>query len=74
MEFIGYYDEMYAKFKKLDTDGDRRVSFEEFEKGWKECGFSGNAKKKFEEIDVNKGGYVLFDEFCAALAKSKVGK
>ncbi|TPX63483.1 hypothetical protein SpCBS45565_g06573 [Spizellomyces sp. 'palustris'] len=75
IDFLGYYDDLFKKFSKIDTDGDRRVSFDEFKKGWSDAGFSineGDTRKTFDAIDKNKGGYILFEEFCGALAKKKL--
>ncbi|TPX60017.1 hypothetical protein PhCBS80983_g02037 [Powellomyces hirtus] len=76
MEFLAIFDGVYKKFKKMDADGDRRVNFEEFEKGFKEIGALGGQtpRQLFDEIDTNKGGYILFDEFCGAIAQSKLQK
>ncbi|KAI9104642.1 hypothetical protein DFS34DRAFT_603928 [Phlyctochytrium arcticum] len=70
IDYLSVYDELYQKFKKMDDDGDRRVSFEEFEKGWAYLGLAGNdARRAFDAMDKNKGGYILFDEFCAGMTK-----
>ncbi|KAI8823700.1 uncharacterized protein EV422DRAFT_366731 [Fimicolochytrium jonesii] len=75
MSYLENYDRFYTQFQKLDKDGDHRVDFAEFSKGWKSLGLDGDsARSTFDQIDKNKGGYVLFDEFCAALASKKMTK
>ncbi|KAJ3176868.1 hypothetical protein HDU87_004800 [Geranomyces variabilis] len=69
IEYLNLYDGYFKKFQKLDKDGDHRVAFEEFQKGFREAGLEGSsARQLFDEIDKNHGGYILFDEFCSALA------
>ncbi|KAJ3151457.1 hypothetical protein HDU89_001899 [Geranomyces variabilis] len=69
IEYMTLYDGYFKKFQKLDKDGDHRVDFGEFQKGFTDAGFEGSsARQLFDEIDKNRGGYILFDEFCSALA------
>ncbi|KAI8608402.1 hypothetical protein BC830DRAFT_1174445 [Chytriomyces sp. MP71] len=75
-EFEGFvtllikYDKIYKMFQAVDKDGDRRITFDEFEKGRKKLGISaGEARADFDKIDNNGGGIILFDEFCAYLSR-----
>lgn len=58
-------------FGQLDTNGDKRISFNEFKKGHELIGESdlddGHLKQEFNKIDTNHGGYILFDEVCYLL-------
>ncbi|CAG8482243.1 6532_t:CDS:2 [Rhizophagus irregularis] len=76
IEFLYYYDELFQLFKKLDKNNDNRISLQEFKQGHKIMGLEGlsnqELKKAFDEIDVNHGGYILFDEFCMYAAKKKL--
>ncbi|KAJ3163441.1 hypothetical protein HDU86_000020 [Geranomyces michiganensis] len=73
IDYMKLYDGFYKKFAKLDKDGDHRVDFAEFQKGFAEVGLeSSSARQLFDEIDKNKGGYILFDEFCGALASRQL--
>ncbi|CAG8437308.1 6174_t:CDS:2 [Funneliformis mosseae] len=76
VDLLYYYNDLFKVFKKLDTDSDRRISFEEFKKGHKLIGIDASSekqiKKEFDEIDTNKGGFILFDEFCTFAAKKKL--
>ena len=62
------YFEYWVMFETLDSSGDRRIEFKEFQQGLKfleSCGVKINdPKKEFATIDKNKGGFILFDEFC----------
>ncbi|KAJ3279938.1 hypothetical protein HK104_001059 [Borealophlyctis nickersoniae] len=73
LEYLVTYDEIYQKFKKLDSDNDHRVSFDEFKKAH---GAENEAtvKKEFQAIDKNNGGFILFDEFCKYMTKKQLGK
>jgi len=68
------YFEYYQAFSKIDEDGDRRLTLEEF-KAQKEqieiwVGPVEDMEAEFNIIDDNGGGIILFDEFCEwALAK-----
>lgn len=62
-----YYNRMYHVFDKIDTDDDRRIDLAEFKAGFGVLGLDKNHKADavFKEIDLNAGGIILFDEFCA---------
>jgi len=61
------YFEYYVAFMLVDTNADRKISLDEF-RGAKDKievwvgKFDVDAA--FNEIDTNKGGSILFDEFC----------
>ena len=61
------------KFKALDTDNSRNITFDELRKGKKVLGLEScndtALRAIFKQIDGNGGGKILFDEFCAFLAK-----
>ncbi|KAJ3125286.1 hypothetical protein HK098_000411 [Nowakowskiella sp. JEL0407] len=71
VELLWYYEDLYTKFESIDKDSDRRVTFEEFAKGYKTLGLpeSTDLKSEFASIDTNGGGMVLFEEFCIYFAK-----
>ncbi|PRP87852.1 hypothetical protein PROFUN_04326 [Planoprotostelium fungivorum] len=67
MKFLFYYDKLYKDFQQLDTNGDRRLTLDEFVKGHEIAGIQGKHtkeeyKKMFDSIDTNHGGYILFEE------------
>ena len=66
IDLLHYYNELFKIFKELDINNDRRIDFGEFKKGHELIGISvGSIKElreKFNEIDTNHGGYILFDE------------
>lgn len=68
LRYIYYYNDLWQQFAKMDEDADRRLDAEEFQTISQLVAID-NPSEVFEEMDVNKGGYVLFDEFCAWLAK-----
>ncbi|GBB93054.1 hypothetical protein RclHR1_02100003 [Rhizophagus clarus] len=76
IDLLHYYNNLYQIFKELDIDNDRRIDFNEFKKGHELMGIDVSStkelKKKFDEIDTNHGGHILFDEFCIYAAKIKL--
>eukprot|EP00977_Amphora_coffeiformis_P005531 scaffold1170_cov174-Amphora_coffeaeformis.AAC.15 len=65
--YLSRYLQLWQMFSNMDDDSDRRVTFEEFEKGVAKLAEWGvtteDPKAKFDEIDTNSGGVILFDEF-----------
>ncbi|CAF0806760.1 unnamed protein product [Adineta ricciae] len=76
IELLHHYDELSKLFEELDTNDDHRISFHEFKKGFSLLGEDDTdeqfLRKEFNSIDTNRGGYILFDEFCMYMAKRKV--
>ena len=68
LNYLRQYYEYWMMFRKLDQNGDRRVSPAEFNAAMpllKKWGVPvQNAQAAFKEIDANAGGFVLFEEFC----------
>ncbi|CAF1195807.1 unnamed protein product [Didymodactylos carnosus] len=66
LDLLVYYNDLSQKFKVLDINGDKRISFDEFKKGYAQEGRSisdrAELKREFDAIDTNHGGYILFDE------------
>ncbi|KAJ3223427.1 hypothetical protein HK099_001151 [Clydaea vesicula] len=73
IKLLNHYDSLFKVFQKLDTDKDKRISLKEFIKGYELIGLdtkdAAKLKSEFEKIDTNNGGYILFEEFCIAMAK-----
>ena len=70
-QYIYQYDKYWHHFENIDKDGDRRISRQEFN----DLAFSvfGSVDEKmFDVLDKNKGGYILFKEWCEYVIKSKV--
>lgn len=69
LKYLRQYYEYWVAFVKVDKDGDRRISFEEFEQAkdvmlkWG-IDISSDPKAQFEECDADGGGMILFSEFC----------
>ncbi len=59
-----------ARFAKLDTDKDGKLSKDEFTAPAKEDAKEKSAKR-FSKIDTDGDGYVSLEEFKAAIAKQK---
>ena len=63
-------------FKWIDSDGDRRLSLEEFRQAVPALQKWGiavpDAEEAFRAIDSDGGGMVLFDEFCAWAAANNL--
>lgn len=75
LKYLRQYYEYWVMFEQLDADSDRRIDFNEFKKAALKMAKWGvdmsDPQKAFDECDDNKGGYVLFDEFCSwAISKS----
>ena len=67
LHYVKVYNDLWKKFDVIDSSDDKRVELHEFIKGQSELGLNltpDQCKKVFSEIDTNKGGYILFDEFC----------
>lgn len=72
MRFIDYYNIAWDFFATIDEDSDRRISKVEFMKATRKLDLNIDSELAFAEIDVNGGGYILFNEFCAFFAKYKM--
>jgi Ca2+-binding EF-hand superfamily protein len=68
LRYLHFYNELWKQFQDVDEDQDRRLDLAELEQLLPLVGMD-NPTQVFEEMDANKGGYVLFDEFCAYMAK-----
>ena len=63
MRWLNRYDEIKKLFQQLDTDKDHRISFGEFEKGHELLNLNTQLLQlKFNSIDRNHSGYIIFDE------------
>lgn len=62
---INYFQNLLSIFEEMDKDGNRRLSREEFIQAAHILDVdTTHANEVFYEMDENKGGYVVFDEFC----------
>eukprot|EP00056_Hartaetosiga_gracilis_P021672 m.25743 g.25743 ORF g.25743 m.25743 type:complete len:559 (-) comp9203_c0_seq1:809-2485(-) len=71
---IIYFNKIYDIFEGIDTDGDHRISLDEFKSSTHLIGLSlpdDEAEAEFQAMDSNSGGVVLFDEFAAWCASRK---
>lgn len=77
LTLIHFYNALWDAFETSDSDGDRRLTRDELKSGaskslsllgpdWHDKDWD----QVFDAMDTNKGGVVLFDEFCAYLAKT----
>eukprot|EP00757_Euglenozoa_sp_SAG-D1_P001387 gene1387-258_t len=76
LEMIWHYNEIWKKFAKLDTDGSRRLDFEEFRGANKSLTLNigeNDLLNTFQKLDTDNGGFVRFAEFCAYFAAEKSG-
>jgi len=70
LRFLTYFNNLWRVFDEIDTSDDRRITKEEFVANAAKLGVD-SPELAFEEMDENGGGFVLFDEFCAWMAKNK---
>lgn len=69
---IFWFNKLWMIFENMDTDHDRRISFEEFQQGLRQLDLNltpQEAQKEFQSIDTDHGGMILFVEFCAYIRK-----
>ena len=72
LEYLVYFNNLWHKFEEIDSNGDRRLTQQEFQVG---CVVIGEklsrieARAEFSAMDENGGGYILFDEFCGWCAR-----
>jgi len=75
LAYIRHYLELFQMFDEIDDSNDRRVSFDEFRRcvplleewGCKPetlAAMKSNPAAVFAEIDTDRGGMILFDEFA----------
>jgi Ca2+-binding EF-hand superfamily protein len=75
LHYIKVYNDIWKKFDVIDSSDDKRIELHEFIKGQSLLGLNldpEHCKKVFDEIDANKGGYILFDEFCEWVIKKHI--
>lgn len=61
------YFEYWEAFCRADTNQDKRIDLTEFKENQakiEEWVGKIDAEEEFKSIDANKGGFILFDEFC----------
>jgi Ca2+-binding EF-hand superfamily protein len=58
-------DEVTAKFKAADKNGDGQLTLEEAKAGMPRIA------KNFDKLDVDKKGYLTLDQILAAVARTK---
>ena len=64
-----------AQTRRFFRGQDSRLSYDEFESGCVKLGLAvepGVARRVFDAIDSNRGGYILFAEFCTWAAQHAV--
>jgi len=62
--YLKLYMQLYGIFARVDKDGDHRLSVEEVQSADLSSLGIQDAANAFEEMDINEGGKVLFDEFA----------
>lgn len=65
-----YFNRLYLVFDNIDKDDDRRIDINEFKSGFSVLKLDNNPDDVFNEIDKNKGGFILFKEFCSWFNKN----
>ena len=70
-----YFNRLWNVFDEIDTSDDRRIDFAEFSAGVNKVGLNIPAEQlriEFDTIDANRGGQILFDEFCIWVIGKKI--
>lgn len=66
--YLRQYFEYWVMFNRADTSGDRKIDFNEFKGALPLLEKWGvkikDPQAEFHKIDTNKGGVIMFDEFC----------
>jgi Ca2+-binding EF-hand superfamily protein len=66
--YLRQYFEYYEMFDLINTDDDKYIDFDEFVASLKKLETWGikvtDPEKTFNQIDIDKGGRIRFDEFC----------
>ena len=70
IRLISYFKNLSNVFDAMDTDRNRRLNKTEFLKASKVLEID-NPDAVFQEMDENKGGYTVFDEFCIWMAEKR---
>ena len=76
LDHLLFFSDMWAEFQQIDTDGDGRLTLEEFGAAARRLGeplSPVEVRREFRKMDDNSGGYVLFDEFARWAAKRAAG-
>ena len=71
VRFITYFQNLSKVFDALDTDKNRRLNQQEFVRAAQVLQIDGDPETVFREMDENKGGYIVFDEFCIWMAEKR---
>jgi Ca2+-binding EF-hand superfamily protein len=72
VQFLVYHNNLWAAFAAADDDGDRRITKPEFRDIAPALKVD-DADDVFDEMDLNHGGFILFEEFCGWIAKYRPG-
>jgi len=69
-----YYNKLFWLFDQADAGKDHRMDFKEFQWCLSMCGLKlspTKAKAEFDKVDSDRGGQILFDEFCQYFVAKK---
>lgn len=74
--YLRQYFEYYVMFCRVDTSDDFKIDINEFKKALPTLEKWGikikDAQAEFNKIDKNKGGVIMFDEFCQYAIKKNL--
>lgn len=71
MYFLAIFSDLDLEFQGMDADNDHRIDRDEFVAFYRKIGSRDSDQQlqdKFDEIDSNGRGLILFDEFCEHFA------
>lgn len=76
LTYLVFLNNKFHKFKEIASDGDRRLTADEFHQSCAAVGVAvdrAEVEQEFNRIGAGGGGHVSFDEFCVWCARRKAG-
>ena len=75
LQYMLYFNRLWAVFEQIDLDNDHRLTLHEFREGCVSIGLNvglAEAGREFHAMDENNDGFILFNTFCVWSARRQV--